>query len=229
MVCEGAVYAVLTPGPYTYGCVRKGHRCIVSKERRAHPRIDGEIAANILINNEENAVARVLDVSAGGIGFLFSGSVALGDSVVAHLDGGTRLEGDVVRLFDGGFAISLAMSEHKRQRLAETLDRERARGRSLDKLSLERRIAKRVKGMTQSVVCETANRRFPVRIVDMSLTGVAIETEEKLEMDALVVIGKMRGSVVRCEGNRYGVRLLAPEDCLDPADIEFEDGELRRA
>ncbi len=200
----------------------------MSKERRAHPRVDGEIDANILINNEENAVARVLDVSAGGIGFLFQGSVALGDHIVAHLDGGTRLEGDVVRLFDGGFAISLAMSEHKRQRLAETLDRERARGRALEKLILERRIAKRVTSMSQSVVCETANRRFPVRILDMSLTGVAIETEERIAMNAHVVIGKMQGTVVRHEGNRYGVRLLAPKDCLDGDDAQIE-GEARRA
>ncbi len=201
----------------------------MGKERRAHPRIDGEIAANILINNEDNAVAQVLDVSAGGIGFLFKGSIALGDRVVAHLDGGTRLEGDVVRLFDGGFAITLAMSEHKRQRLAETLDRERARGRALEKLTLERRIAKRVTAMSQSVVCETADRRFPVRIVDMSLTGVAIETEEKLDMDALVVIGKMRGTVIRREGNRYGVRLLAAEECLDVPEMETADGAQRRA
>lgn|GEM_PF-4012231 len=192
----------------------------MSKEKRAHPRIDGEIAANILINNEENAVARVLDVSAGGIGFLFKGEIAPGDHIVAHLDGGTRLEGDVVRIFEGGFAITLAMSDHKRQRLAETLDRERARGRALDRLTLERRIAKRVTGMSQSVVCETANRRFPVRIVDMSLTGVAIETEEKLDLDALVIVGKMRGSVIRREGNRYGVRLLAAEETMDLPEIE---------
>lgn len=192
----------------------------MSKEKRAHPRIDGEIAANILINNDENAVARVLDVSAGGIGFLFKGAISPGDHIVAHLDGGTRLEGDVVRIFEGGFAIALAMSDHKRQRLAETLDRERARGRALDRLTLERRIAKRVTGMSQSVVCETANRRFPVRIVDMSLTGVAIETEEKLDLDALVMVGKMRGTVIRREGNRYGVRLLAAEETMDLPEIE---------
>lgn len=187
----------------------------MSKEKRAHPRVNGEIAANILINNSENGVARVLDVSAGGIGFLFKGDVSMGDHVIAHLDGGTRLEGDVARVFDGGFAIALTMSEHKRRRLAEALDRERARGRALEKLTLERRIAKRVTGMSQSVVCETADRRFPVRIVDMSLTGVAIETDEKLELDTLVVIGKMRGTIVRREGNLYGVHLLAAEDSID--------------
>ena len=190
----------------------------MGKEKRAHPRIDGEISANILINNAENGLARVLDVSAGGIGFLYKGEASLGDRVIAHLDGGTRLEGDVVRLFEGGFAIALSMSEHKRQRLAEALDRERARGRAIEKLTLERRIAKRVTGMSQSVVCETADRRFPVRIIDMSLTGVAIETDQKLELDAMVVIGKMRGTIVRCEGNRYGVHLLAAEESIE--DIE---------
>lgn len=187
----------------------------MSKERRVHPRVDGEISANILINGEKNAVARVLDVSAGGVGFVFPEAIEMGDHIVAHLDGGARLEGNVVRIFDGGFAILLVMSDHKRKRLAETLDRERARGRAMDKLTVERRIATRVAGMSQSVICETADRRFPVRILDMSLTGVAIETDEKLEMEDYVVIGKMRGSVVRCDGNRYGIRLASTDDCLD--------------
>lgn len=201
----------------------------MSKERRIHPRVDGEIAANILINNEINAVARVLDVSAGGIGFIFPEPINLGDHIIAHLAGGARLEGNVVRLFDGGFAILLAMSDHKRQRLAKTLDRERARGGALDKLSVERRIATRVAGMSQSVVCETADRRFPVRILDMSLTGIAIETDEKLEMDSYVVIGKMHGSVVRCDGNRYGVRLLSTDNGLDAGDVELDDDARRQA
>ena len=187
----------------------------MSKEQRKHPRIDGDIEASILINGETNAVAQVRDVSAGGIAFHYGDPVALGDQIIARLDGGARLEGDVVRLFDGGFAIALEMSEHKRQRLTETIDRARARGRALDKLNLERRLAARVAGMRQSVVCETADRRIPVRIIDMSLTGVAIETDERLEMDSMVVIGKMRGTVARIEGNRYGIQFLTAEEGYD--------------
>ena len=187
----------------------------MSKERREHPRVDGEIEARLLINNNANAVVEVQDVSAGGIAFHYDGSVAIGDHIVAHLDGGARFEGDVVRIFNGGFAITLAMSTHKRKRLAETLERARARGRAIDRLNLERRLATRVSAMRQSVICETADRRVPVRIIDMSLTGVAIETEELLEMDSLVVIGKMRGTVVRKDGNRYGVQFLSAEDGFD--------------
>lgn len=201
----------------------------MSKEQRVHPRVDGEISANILINGERNAMARVFDVSAGGVGFGFPEEIEMGAHIVAHLNGGARLEGNVIRLFDGGFAISLVLSEHKRKRLAETLERERARGRAMDKLSVERRIATRVAGMTQSVICETAERRFPGRIVDMSLTGVAIETDETLRMDEYVLIGKMRGSVVRCDGNRYGIRLAGAEDCADAADVETSDAARRRA
>ncbi len=187
----------------------------MSKERRQHPRIDGEIEASILINNAINATVQVYDVSAGGIAFHYDGDIAMGDHIVARLDGGARLEGDVVRIFEGGFAIVLEMSEHKRKRLAQTLDRARARGRAIDRLNLERRLANRVSAMRQSVICETADRRVAVRIIDMSLTGVAIETEEALEMDALVVIGKMRGTIVRKEGNRYGIQFSSAEDGFD--------------
>lgn len=187
----------------------------MSKERRQHPRIDGEIEASILINSKTNAIVQVQDVSAGGIAFHYDDPVVLGDHIIARLDGGARLEGDVVRIFDGGFAIALVMSEHKRKRLAETLDKAQARGRAIEKLNLERRLATRVAGMRQSVVCETADRRIAVRIVDMSLTGVAIETDECLEMDSLVVIGKMRGTVARKEGNRYGIQFLAAEEGFD--------------
>lgn len=187
----------------------------MSSERRAFPRIESEINAAILINKSINGAAKVRDLSAGGLAFSFDGDIAEGDHIIAHLDGGARLEGCVSRLFKGGFAIALSLSEFKRGRLLETLERASARGRSIGKLALERRIAKRVAGMSQSVVCETATARVPARIIDMSLTGVAIETEAPLELDAMVTIGKMRGTVVRREGNRFGVRFLCAEDGVE--------------
>lgn len=178
-------------------------------ERRGYTRIDGDIRASILINQDRHAVATIRDLSASGLGFHFTERIELGDNIVAHVDGGARLEGDVVRLFDGGFAISLALSEHKRARLAETLKRAAVRGEALGQLTLERRLAARVTGMRQSVICETADRKIPARIIDMSLTGVAIEVDATIEMEAMVVIGKMRGVVVRREGKVYGVQFLA--------------------
>ncbi|MEO1252268.1 MAG: PilZ domain-containing protein [Pseudomonadota bacterium] len=184
-------------------------------ERRRHPRIPGEIRAGILINGETNTVATVRDLSASGLNFEYDGDIAMEDGVIAYLDGGARLEGKVVRLFDGGFAISLSLSEHKRKRLAETLDRARAGGRQMNQLALESRLGSRVSGMRQSVKCEVADKQFSARIVDLSLSGVAIETDERLALDAFIVIGRMRGTVVRKEGSVYGVQFLSGGDTDD--------------
>lgn len=85
------------------------------------PRVGGCILANILINGTEGVTATVRDVSASGIAFFSDADVSNGDRIVAHLDGGARLEGAVAQLFEVGFAIKLDLSEHKRQRLARSL------------------------------------------------------------------------------------------------------------
>ena len=201
----------------------------MSKDQRAHPRIESAIEAKLLINGGQHGRATVRDLSAGGLAFNFDGTVDVGSKVVAHLAGGTRLEGAVARTFEGGFAIALAMSDDKRWRLEEKLAAAGQATEKLDALTLERRLATRVPGARQSVVCEIGGRRIEARVIDMSLTGVAIETDAALEPGEPVVIGKMRGVIARQDGKRYGVRFLKDAEDEESASPRDPIGEPARA
>lgn len=183
-------------------------------ERRTHPRFDSDIRARILINKMQNASATVLDLSASGLRFHYNGLVDIGDEIVAHLEGGARLEGKVIRKFDYGFAINLELSENKRRRLAYSLEKAKAEGEAMSRLTMEKRFTSRVASIKRTVLCETEDHKFSAEIVDMSLAGVAIKTDAKLEIDSLICVGRMRGYVVRREENFYGIKFLSAEGAL---------------
>ncbi len=58
------------------------------------------------------------DLSEGGVALAAPADGQLGERVTLHLDKIGQLDGEIVRSFDGGFAIALTISEERRQELA---------------------------------------------------------------------------------------------------------------
>lgn len=58
------------------------------------------------------------DVSEGGLALAAPSGGQAGESVTIHLDRIGQLEGEIVRSFDGGFAIALKISPERQQELA---------------------------------------------------------------------------------------------------------------
>jgi len=195
-------------------------------ERREHPRIPGQIEAHMLIGGKRHARGQLLDLSAGGLRLACEAPVEIGERVIAHLNGGARFEGTVARLVDGGFAVKLEMTEAKRQRLAAHLDVLMRDDHSpLKTLASERRVSPRVAANHTAIRCECEDGAFGAKIIDMSLTGIAIETTHELDIGALVVVGKMRGVVARRDGDVYGVNFAngGGQPLKHPASIRSRD------
>ncbi|MEM8934850.1 MAG: PilZ domain-containing protein [Pseudomonadota bacterium] len=176
------------------------------EEQRAFPRAKTRIRARLLVNQETPGDGAAVDLSAGGVAIESDLEVQMGDRVVLHFDGGTRLVGDVRRIFDGGFALELALSESKRDRLIQSLQPAIDSGRQIERLAVDRRITQRVKASrVESTFITEAGDEAPCRIVDVSLTGAAIESETELHVGAVISLGRTRGVVMRRDGNLYGV------------------------
>lgn len=179
-------------------------------ERRAFPRLKARMTARLLINQERSGVGTPINMSVGGVGIQSDMSVSSGDRVVMHLNDGVRLEGVVARTFDGGFAVQLAMCEAKRARLIEALTPFFKQGEEITQLFLERRTSGRQEGMRAKAVCTTATGIIECCIVDMSLTGAAIETGEEIRIGSEIAIGQVRAKVVRRDGQIYGIEFDLP-------------------
>lgn len=179
-------------------------------ERRAFPRLKSRINVRLLVNNAHDGDGVILNFSASGAGVESALEVAPGDRIVLHLEGGSRFEGVVARLFEGGFGIEFGMHESKRQRLVNALD---AMGEDsaeeMTSLPLKQRVANRVGGFRGKTVCRTEAGEVECRLIDMSLSGAAIETDANLKVGAAISLGQTKGRIVRRDGKVYGIKFDA--------------------
>ncbi len=176
--------------------------------------------ARLLVNNETSGKGTLFDLSAGGVGVLTDVKVAAGDHVVMHLEGGARLEGTVMRLLADGFGVELTMSAAKRSRLIDALEPMVESVEEIVELPMNRRVAERVAGLRMETECHTENGALECRIVDMSLTGAAIETNAEIAIGSVITIGQTRGKVVRRYGKTYGIHFDRPNELSNGAQPE---------
>lgn len=138
---------------------------------------------------------RLNDISVGGASLSSSAAVELGETILAYFDHIGGVEGTVVRLFDGGFAIELSVSAHKREKLAAQItwlvNKDDVKG-------IEERRHERVtvgdKVLTLQLAEDIATE---CRVIDISLTGAAVETTARPEPGSEVQLGKLKCRVVR--------------------------------
>lgn len=183
-------------------------------ERRAFPRLKSRIKVRLLVNNASDGEGVVLNFSASGAGIESGLEVTPGDHIVLHLEGGSRFEGVVARLFEGGFGVEFGMHESKRQRLISALDAVGEDAEEMTVLPLKQRIASRVGGFRGKAVCRTENGDVECRLVDMSLSGAAIQADATLNVGDVVFLGQTKGRIVRRDGDTYGIQF----DALENAD-----------
>ncbi|MEL6371978.1 MAG: PilZ domain-containing protein [Pseudomonadota bacterium] len=179
-------------------------------ERRHYPRSKAQFNVRFLVNSDNQGDGVSIDVSGSGVAIASDEEVTIGDHIVAYFDGGTRLEGIVMRKFDEGFAVELKITNHRRRRLLEFLSTHNEEDEADDGMKLERRISHRLDCGQIEASCRTDTGTVPCNIMDMSLTGASIKTPLELRIGETVVLGATPGKVVRRSGNQYGIRFDRP-------------------
>ncbi len=154
---------------------------------------------------------RLNDISVGGASVMAPVDVEIGERIVAYFDEIGGLEGVVVRTFEGGFAISFKVTQHKREKLAAQItwlvNKEELGG------SLGRR-HKRFDVVNKTSTLKLADdTSVDCRVLDVSLSGASIETEARPPIGSDVMFGKLRCRVMRYHDRGIGVQFL---DIPDP-------------
>jgi hypothetical protein len=138
---------------------------------------------------------QVIDMSPGNVAFRADRVGAPGERVIAYLDHIGRVEGIITRRLNDGFAMTIIASERKRDKLAAQLTW-LANKHELD-LPEDRRHERITPRNPMTVLKLPDGRQYQCRIIDLSLSGAAVEIETKPELGLQVTLGTMRGSVVR--------------------------------
>ncbi|MBI1620601.1 PilZ domain-containing protein [Aquamicrobium zhengzhouense] len=183
-------------------------------ERRRFQRVRVKVYGRYMLEDRSEYPCQVLDMSPGDVALRADRRGALGERVITYLDHLGRIEGVVTRMLDGGFAMTIIASERKRDKLAAQLTW-LANRHELD-LPEDRR-HERISPRNPITLLELPDgTQHPCRIIDLSLSGAAIEVNARPAIGLQVMLGNMRGRVVRhfAEGIAVEFAIVQREEAL---------------
>src|SRR5271166_5868725 len=165
------------------------------EERRRYQRVRIDLLGRYMLADRREFPCQVMDMSPGGMALIAPVSGKVGERVVAYIDHLGRLEGSIARVFPNGFAMSIAATPRKRDKLASQLTW--LANRQLLNLPEDRRHGRIVPRNPRTIMVTQDGASIPCRIVDMSQSGAAIATDIKPPVGALVMLGRTQARIVR--------------------------------
>ncbi|MGI9374431.1 MAG: PilZ domain-containing protein [Hyphomicrobiales bacterium] len=125
-----------------------------------------------------------------------TGEYEPGERVIVYLEELGRLEGDVREETDEGFVLCVDMNKPRLVKINERLKslQNRKQGENADELRRHPRFspAKQTSHLTLS-----DGRTYPCEVVDISVSGAAINVDVIPALGTYVMLGKMRGRITR--------------------------------
>jgi hypothetical protein len=191
---------------------RKPNRPLVKivQDRRRHRRVAVTVFGRFMRENKEEYPCQVINMSAGGMALLAPVTPNEGERIVAYLDNLGRIEGIVVRSFEGGFAARILASLYKRERIANLLTwliNQEALG-----LGEERKHERIVPRINASKLILPNGDVHNCRVIDVSLSGAAVACTVKPPVGTMIVLGRMRGRVVRHHEQGIAIQFVELQD-----------------
>ena len=167
----------------------------LSEERRRFQRVRVNLLGRYMLPDRREYPCQVTDMSPGGMAVIAPVSGQVGDRVIAYVDHVGRLEGVITRQFQNGFAMTVAATTRKRDKLAAQLTW--LANRNILNLPEDRRHGRFTPRNPVARLILPNGINVACRVIDLSQSGAAIGTDQRPEVGSLVTIGKTTGRVVR--------------------------------
>lgn len=186
-------------------------------ERRDFQRVPVKLYGRYMLEDRTEYPCQVVDMSPGNCSFIADHMGELGSRVIAYIDHIGRVEGVLTRTLPDGFAMTILATERKKDKLAAQLTW-LANRHELD-LPEDRRHDRVAPRNPMTVLGMADGRQYECRIVDLSLSGGAVEIDVKPAIGSQVTLGTMRGQVVRHfeDGIAIEFAVLQRAETLDAA------------
>lgn len=181
---------------------RKTAQFIHQSEKRRHRRVELVLPARFMLPDRSEHEATVLNISAGGIALATTQRPPKGTSVIVYVKEIGRLEGMVVRHIAKGFAAAFDIKQVQRDRLMEKLTVHINRDR-FGNLDIREHV--RMASDQEAKLILQDGTVIACRVLDMSFGGVSLATKIVPPLGERVMIGRMRGRVVRHHEHGIGV------------------------
>lgn len=164
-------------------------------DQRTFQRVPINMQGRLMLANYEEYECTVIDMSPGDMYVTCQGKPRANERVVAYIDHLGRVEGNVLTVDGRGFTMSINATDRKREKLAAQLTwlaNKHELGLPEDRR--HDRLTPRNVNIDLTLDDETV---YSCRIMDLSLSGAAVDVEVRPALGTPVRLGNMRGRVVR--------------------------------
>jgi hypothetical protein len=186
-------------------------------ERRAEIRVDIRIGGKFSLANKRDATGhrrkfacRTINISQSAMVLAAPVAGAIGERVIAYFEEFGELNGAIIRVFDGGFAMKIAASPKDRARFWDKLMWLKE-SQSL-KVSDRRRHKRIIPQEPRSTLVLSDGRILECFVIDMSASGVAVSADVVPSIGTPLAIGKVVGKVIRHFDDGFAVRFNEIQD-----------------
>jgi PilZ domain len=189
---------------------RRMSRPKIVPDRRQYRRVPVSVFGRFMREDKQEYPCEVINMSAGGMALLSPVACADEERVVAYLDNFGRLEGVVTRSFEGGFAVRILASLAKHEKIANSLtwiSNEKILG-----LADERHYERVTPCNPASKLILPSGEVHACHVIDVSLSGASIRCKARPPVNTLVILGRMRGRVVRHHDLGVAIQFAALQD-----------------
>ncbi|MFY9291929.1 MAG: PilZ domain-containing protein [Methylorubrum rhodinum] len=177
-------------------------------DQRRHQRVRAELLGRYMLSDRREYPCQTVDMSPGGVRVTCAVLGAVGERVVLYLEQIGRLEGVIARHPPHGFAMRLNATPRKREKIASQLMWLANR----ENLGLpEGRTHERLVPVNPGVQLRLdGGRMIPARVIDISMSGVALATATTPPIGTAVMVGSTPGRVVRYFEGGIGAQFMLP-------------------
>src|SRR3954467_5528266 len=156
----------------------------LNDENRRFQRVRVNLLGRYMLADRREFPCQVTDMSPGGMALIAPVVGQTGERVVAYVDHVGRLEGVIARRFQNGFAMTVAATTRKRDKLAAQLTW--LANRHILGLPEDRRHGRVAPSNPAARLILPNGINVAVRIIDISQSGCAIGTDQRPELGTLV-------------------------------------------
>ncbi|MBL4616732.1 MAG: hypothetical protein JKY46_03475 [Robiginitomaculum sp.] len=179
----------------------------LAAESRNFSRGNLNVSGRFLAENGWEYPFAITDISPGGILAQSDYIPKLGEQLVMITAELGRIQGKVIRCENNGFACIIQSTSRKRDQLADRL----TWLLNYKRLGLkDDRIAERTAKNQEVYVTLDDGTRFIAASLDMSITGMLIQTKETVRLAEKISVGKLSGTVSRITETGFAIQFDIP-------------------
>src|SRR5258708_27482491 len=145
----------------------------LSQEGRRFQRVHVNLLGRYMLSDRREYPCQVTDMSPGGMALIAPVAGKAGERVIAYVDHVGRLEGVITRQFENGFAMTIAATTRKRDKLAAQLTWLANRG--ILGLPEDRRHGRIIPRNPMARLILPNGVNLSCRVIDISQSGAAVK------------------------------------------------------